>query len=212
MTAGRVAASCNPGRSPDGQYYWAASSAFPSSYVGGVSSYIYNYDPYVTGNGFSYAWVMLAGGPGANHAQIGDYKSANSRNVVIQVQNSVDGIRNIDFAAQPANSYTTYKITASTNNTYDFYVGNTEVLSQVRPWTPNNAEWAAEIWQLSSQMMGGVANPEYLSYNQVLYNASWHNNSVSPWLSTSGSGNPNTYFGLGGTAYNFWTWDKKCAS
>jgi hypothetical protein len=212
FTAGRVAASCNPGRSADGQYYWAASSEFPSSYVGGVSSYIYNYNPYVTGNGFSYAWVMLAGGPGANHAQIGNYKSANSRNVVIQFQISGQQPINVNFAAQPENRYTTYKITASSNNTYNYYVDNTMVYSQVMPWTPNNAEWAAETWQLSSQMMGGVSNQEYLSYNQDFHNASWFYATVNPWLSTTGSRNPSTYFGLGGTAYNFLTWDKTCAS
>lgn len=213
MTAGTAAASCNPGRSPDGNYYWAGASVTPGGTVSGIQSYINNYDPYVPYGGFSYAWVYLGGGPGSNWAQIGNYKSYNSRNIVIQVHNSVDGTRNFNFAAKAAGTWSTYQINYGAGNTFSFYVNGSGYLTQSRAWTPNFANWAAEIWQLSSQMMGGVSNQQFLSYNKLLYNGSWQSNWVSPWLSRTGSGSPpSTYFGLSGTAFSFYTWDKSCAS
>jgi hypothetical protein len=211
ITAGSAAASCNPNRTADSQYYWVGSNWTISGTVAGASSQIWNYDPYVTGNGFSYAWAFLAG-PGPSHAQIGNYKSATSRNVVIQVQNSVDGIQNINRPAKPVSTYSTYKVTVSTNSTWTFYVDGVSQFSQVRYWTPNNAEWAAETWQRSSQMMGGVSNKEYLAYNQVLLNGTWQNNTIAPAATTSGHDNPNNYFGVSGVPYIFQSWDKSCAS
>lgn len=205
--SGRVAtAACDPHRPADGHYYWVGRGQTLGN-VSGVRSTIKTYDAFVKGNGFSYAWVMLPGPANHEWAQIGPYDvSSGSRSTYVQWMSPSDSSpHGMDFPSWPVGSNVRYTVTFN-NGTRKFTFRDDSGILVTTPaiweWTPGGAHIFAEIWQLSSQLMGDSSNKEIFNNNQVAV-------SGGAWQAFNGVlySYDMSHFSFGGTNSLFNTWD-----
>ncbi len=213
-SVGPVHASCNPvtynpaRNSSSWDPQWVSISQTPGATVEGVSSYIWNYAPYVPSGQFSYSWVFLYGGSN-KWAQVGNYEAVQGRSTLVQVNNG-GSPTDWEFAAEPLNSFTQYK-TLWINGYFQFWAGGS-LLYDVNwmTWTPYNAEVAAEITAVNTQMMGAWSNNEEFEYNSIMYgNNSWLAMSAPVQVTGADGGHPN-WFGDLGNSSTFYAWDEDC--
>ena len=198
-----VAASCNPHRVDDNNYYWTYVGQGPGTSVGGVVSNIWNYAPYVPTGRFSYSWVMLT--LNANYwAQIGNYEAVQGRSVYLQYQDGAPPAHFASFGPQPI-GFSTYEVEAI-GGLFSYYDAGTLVFTHSASWVPRVGQFSSEIPSLNTQMMGAINNAVDFLGNKMFYNGAWHNLAGS--LTNTGS----AYFGMSGTATSFATWDKACSN
>lgn len=184
--------------------------------VGGVYSYMSNYDPYVYPNaGFSTAWTAVTRTDHTRWAQIGWLKrSSNYRRTWIQYTYN-DVAYTFEYSPEPYGSgqfstYTTLYDPGVYPNppTWTFQVnGITKLTVQSLGWTPNEGQINGETQSRASQMPGGSQDRQLFTFMHIYYAGSWND------------------FGGGGAAtqpaYHAWThniptvgeiWDKACSS
>ena len=203
VTASPVAASCNPQRVDNGLYYSAGTQQTLSG-ITGVMSTIRTYRPYVSANGFSYAWVMLPGPGNLQWIQIGPYASATRMTTTVQVDNAFpNGPVQWDFAATAVGSSHTYDVLRAPGDPHSYaaMMDGQILISYSLAYTAPGAQIYAEINTFATQLMGDSSTKEYFNVNQL-------RNSAGSWIHvTSGVGATNTHFAYSGTGYSFYTWD-----
>jgi len=197
-----LAASCNPHRAADNHAYWVGVTD-PLSGTRAVYSQIKTYDPYVSGSGFSYAWVMLPGPGSSSWAQIGPYRAASRLTTTIQWNQPGDPApTQMDLPATTVGSVHTYSVGfAPSTHTFVFYLDGATKASTTLSWAPTSAQVFSEIWQLSSQLMGDASSKESFGSTEIMNSSGswqWYSGTLSP---------PTTHFSDSGGPVTFFTWD-----
>lgn len=204
-TASPAAASCNPHRADDGVPYLVGTSQTLAG-ITGVMSTIRTYSPYVSANGFSYAWVMLPGPNPGQWIQIGPYAAATRMATTVQVNNNfAGGPVQWDFAATSVGSYHTYDVLRAPGDPYSYaaMMDGQIFISYRLTYVAPGAQVFAEINTLATQLMGDSTTKEYFNVNQV------RNSAGTAWSPITNTISPSTtHFGTSGSGYSFYTWDK----
>ncbi len=199
--AGASAACSDMHRSATNSYLWMGSTDTLAS-ARAVYSTIKTYDPLVTGNGFSYAWVMLPGPANFEWAQIGPYKAAGNRTTQYQLQQPGHSLVWGDLLAYAVGTVHDYSVGFDPgNHQFHVYVDGVDKFWTTLSWTPSGAEIYSEIYSMSSQLMGEASSHETYRNDQIMNPAGswqWYSGAVS-WT--------NQHFATSGNAINVDTWD-----
>jgi hypothetical protein len=153
-------ASCNPGRTDDGIYYYDGDEWAPSGPgLNGVQSNIWNYNPYtaVGANALDFVMLQLSN----NWAQIGRRTEHSSGEFTFyQWTTSPGNWLNINVAAQPVSTFTNYKVDLGSGGNFNFYVDGTKIDGKTASFTPIQFVVEGEIHSLATQMPGAAQNTE----------------------------------------------------
>jgi len=174
---GTANAYCAIFRPDDGKHYWDGDTQTPGNGISGVSSDIWNYNPWVGSNFDDTLDYVMLQASGGWWAQIGRRSQFNFVELTFwQWTTAPNQWLNKNIAGQPESTFSNYKVNYnSSSNSFFFWLNGVNQGSVAAAFHPTYMSVAGEIQTLASQMPGAAEDTES-NWNQTYrdFNNLWH--------------------------------------